>query len=340
MVLRFAIVGTGITATAHARALAGLGQAALPVSVGIGPEAAAFGARFGCSIVPTLEEALPLVDAVIVATPSALHAPMTFKALSARRHVLVEAPMAMSLADGEDLVRIARERDLVLAVSHPLRLRPPLRALAARIADGTERLLTANAVFYMASPRAPVGVRSASWTDNVLWHHMSHGADLIHWLVGGRGLAVTGGMAPADSATGIPMRAWAAVDLPDGFALVSADYAGVDRNELLLVTDRDTYHFDQVRATFADRSGVTALSPPRVHLEAVARDFAGALLGGTAPAVPGESVLPQLRMLQSVQDGWDRLHGTVDLPGRTIGCGSAGASSGSPVDLPRPNRGR
>jgi predicted dehydrogenase len=231
--------------------------------------------------------------------------------------VLVEAPMAMCLADAQRLVETARQREVVLAVSHPLRLRPPLAALAARIAMGEESLLSANAVFYMASPRAPVGRRSPTWTDNVLWHHMSHGADLIHWLAGGAGRAVAGGMAAADPHTGIPMRAWAAIDLSSGFGLVSADYFGSDRNEILLVTDRDTYRFDQRRATFSDRTGSASLPPPLEHLGLVAGDFVAAVSSGGSPAISGESVLPQMRSLQYVQDAWDRHHGPRSLPGRT-----------------------
>jgi hypothetical protein len=144
---------------------------------------------------------------------------------------------------------------------------------------------------------------------------MSHGADLIHWLAGGDGKTAAGGMARIDPASGIPMRAWAAIDLPTGFGLVSADYFGRDRNEVLVVTDRDTYHFDQVRATFANRSGIAHLTPPLEHLGLVARDFVAAVRNGKDPAASGESVLPQLRSLQYVQNAWDRHHGPVDLPG-------------------------
>lgn len=319
MVLRIGIVGTGVTATAHAIGLAGLADVALTVAAGTGPEAPQFGERFGCRIVEHLEEALALVDAVVVATPSALHAQMSLAALRARRHVLVEAPMAMSFGDGQRLVDAANDADLVFAVSHPLRLRAPLAALAFRIRRGEERLLTANAMFYMASPRAPVGLPSPGWTDNVLWHHMSHGTDLIHWLVGGSGQAAAGGMGTVEAGTGIPMRAWVSVELPDGFGLVSADYAGIGRNELLLVTDRNTYHFDQARATFADAERRFQLTPPLEHLREIARDFVEAIRSGSTPAAPGSSVLSALRSLQYVQNRWDRSHGTPSIPGRVVG---------------------
>ena len=50
----------------------------------------------------------------------------------------------------------------------------------------------------------------------------------------------------------------------------------------------------------------------------VARDFVQAVRDGRQPAIPGEAVLPSLRVLQQVQDQWDSVHGVHSIPGREL----------------------
>jgi predicted dehydrogenase len=233
--------------------------------------------------------------------------------------VLVEAPMAMALGDAETLVEEAARRRLTLAVSHPMRLRAELAALRHRIAAGRESVRAKNGIFYVTSPRAPIGGKSPTRIDNLLLHHLSHKADLSHWITGSGGGAATGWMAPADAAPGIPMEAWVAIGLASGFALLSASYHGRDTYEIVIVTDRDTYRFDQRHATFADSAGTRRLIDAKTQCLEVARDFVGAIESAVPPVAPGATVLPAMRSLQAVQDFWDRSHGTMSIPGRRVG---------------------
>ena len=78
----------------------------------------------------------PEVDAVVIATPNALHAPQAIAFLEAGQHVLVEKPMAMTAAEGELMVAAAEGSGAGLMVAHCWRFHPDVRALRERIAAG------------------------------------------------------------------------------------------------------------------------------------------------------------------------------------------------------------
>lgn len=338
MTVGIAIVGTGVMAGWHAEALAGEADAAPRLVVGLGDDAEAFLQRHGFGRASRrLEDAFEAhdIDAVIVATPSEFHASIAYRALSAGQHVLVEAPMAMSFGDAEALVDLARERGRVLAVSHPFRFRQDLVALRDRIWGGAETLHAINGMFYVASQRAPVGRMSPTWTDNVLWHHLSHMADLTHWLAGETGEA-DGWMGPVEDPPGIPMSAWVAIELPHGSALLSASYHGRDLYEIVFVTDRDTCRLDQRHAVFADSSRSRPVLDAKTQCLEVARDFVRAIADGRDPGAPGASVLPSMRSMQTAQDRWNRAFGNIVLPGRAVGDLADAARRCAPIPDGRP----
>jgi predicted dehydrogenase len=80
----------------------------------------ALGKRSAVAVTASLDEVLgdTEVVAVALATPADTHAQLTLQALATDRHVLVEKPLASSLTEGETMVALARERDLVLMCDH------------------------------------------------------------------------------------------------------------------------------------------------------------------------------------------------------------------------------
>ncbi len=81
-------------------------------------------------------EALPEVAAVSVAIPTNLHFTVASSLLEAGKHVLVEKPIAATVAEADALVRLARERSLVLAVGHVERFNPAVKQLKRQIDEG------------------------------------------------------------------------------------------------------------------------------------------------------------------------------------------------------------
>jgi predicted dehydrogenase len=137
--MKMALFGCGWIQDFHARAVTELGHQVVAVANHREETARAFAARHGIPRVTTDWESLardPDVDAVVVGTPNALHAPQTVAALLAGKHVLVEKPMATSVAECDEMIASSRASGARLMVAHCWRFHPDVRAMRARIETG------------------------------------------------------------------------------------------------------------------------------------------------------------------------------------------------------------
>lgn len=124
MTIRFAIVGCGGAAVPVAAALAASTVASLGSVYDLDPRLAAeLGSIHGAACAPSLEALLAdaTIDAVYIAVPHDLLAPLTHQALTSGKHALVEKPLALSLADVDALTALATQRRLALGVFYELR---------------------------------------------------------------------------------------------------------------------------------------------------------------------------------------------------------------------------
>jgi predicted dehydrogenase len=138
--LRFGLVGTGWVMDFHARAVLEHPAAELVAAANWRePSLRRLADRHGIPRVTTDWRALaadPEVDAVVIATPNALHAPQAVAFLEAGKHVLVEKPMATTLAEADAMVAAAHRGRARLMVAHCWRFHPDVRALRARVEAG------------------------------------------------------------------------------------------------------------------------------------------------------------------------------------------------------------
>ncbi len=188
--LGWGLVGTGNIAKLMAKAVAADERATLANVVTRDPaKGAAFAAEYGVAAHSTsLEQLLAdaAVDVVYISTPNVLHAPQAIAALQAGKHVLVEKPMALSLAEGEGMVAAARAAGRQLGLGFHLRYHPAHRELRRRVRSGE-----VGEVTYV---RAEWGSNTPLTPD--LWHgdpvqarfgSMSgigvHLLDLVRWLI-------------------------------------------------------------------------------------------------------------------------------------------------------------
>ena len=136
---RVALFGCGWIQDFHARGVLACGDELIAVANHRMETAEAFAERYGIPRVTQDWEALasdPSVDAAIVATPNALHAPQAVALLGRGKHVLVEKPMATSVAECDAMIEAAREGGASLMVAHCWRFREEVVALRDRIARG------------------------------------------------------------------------------------------------------------------------------------------------------------------------------------------------------------
>jgi 2-hydroxy-4-carboxymuconate semialdehyde hemiacetal dehydrogenase len=110
------------------------------------------------------------IDAVILATPSPLHARQAEQAIIAGKHVLVEIPMSLNLHDAERITALAEASNRVCMVAHTRRFNPPHCEIKRRLRSGEFHLqhMICETVFFRRDNRNMHG-KTRSWTDNLLW---------------------------------------------------------------------------------------------------------------------------------------------------------------------------
>jgi 2-hydroxy-4-carboxymuconate semialdehyde hemiacetal dehydrogenase len=320
------MVGYGMMGVWHSEALATRADATLHTLVGRRADAAAeFAARHGYRrATDSLASALadPEIDAVILASPSEHHEAQAIACLEAGKHLLLEIPIAMSLAGAERVVAAAARSGKVFGLCHPMRFRRERDALRARIAAGEERIRHVAGRFFIKRlvNIGATGYRR-SWIDNILWHHFCHFVDLGMWLFGDAPIRrIQSHLGQTHPATGIPMESTVLVETEDDRTLLvhGSYHAAFRLYDKLIVTDRDTYLFDILAGTLRTADGTVAIESEQANCARVVFDFLDAIRDGRETRVPGASVLPAMRVLQAVQDDWDRRWGRRSIPGRIL----------------------
>lgn len=187
--IRIALAGAGAFGEKHLDGLK-LIEGVTVTSV-IGRELAptqAVAARYGIGHATTdLAETLARddVDAVILCTPTQMHAAQALACMKAGKHVQVEIPLADSLADAEAVLAMQQATGLVCMVGHTRRFNPSHQFVHRRIAAGDFNIQQMDVQTYFFR-RRNINAKGEprSWTDHLLWHHAAHTVDLFAWQAG------------------------------------------------------------------------------------------------------------------------------------------------------------
>ena len=125
------------------------------------------------------------VDAVILATPTPIHASQALACLSAGKHVQVEIPLADRLADARAVVELQRSTGLVAMCGHTRRFNPSHQWIHRRVVAGevSVQQMDVQTYFFRRKNINALG-QPRSWTDHLLWHHAAHTVDLFAWQAG------------------------------------------------------------------------------------------------------------------------------------------------------------
>ncbi len=129
--------------------------------------------------------AQPGLDAVILATPTQLHAAQAIQCLDAGKHVQVEIPLCDTLADGEAVLAKQQETGLVAMVGHTRRFNPSHQYIHKQIIAGelAVQQMDVQTYFFRRKNMNAKG-EPRSWTDHLLWHHAAHTVDLFAYQAG------------------------------------------------------------------------------------------------------------------------------------------------------------
>ena len=165
--------------------------------------------RYGIGHVTTdLADSLALdgLDAVILCTPTQMHARQTIQCLDAGKHVQVEIPLCDSVADGRAVVERQRETGLVAMCGHTRRFNPSHQWVRQRIRSGEFHIqqMDVQTYFFRRTNTNALG-QPRSWTDHLLWHHAAHTVDLFAYQTGSPVVTANAVQGPIHPELGIAM---------------------------------------------------------------------------------------------------------------------------------------
>ena len=187
--MRIALAGAGAFGEKHLDGLQNIdGVEIVSIISRSGEQAAAVAKKYGARHSSTeLDDALNRddVDAVILCTPTQMHASQAIACLDAGKHVQVEIPLADSLADSHAVVDKQKQTGLTCMVGHTRRFNPSHQYVHNKITAGEFNIQQMDVQTYFFR-RKNINAKGEprSWTDHLLWHHAAHTVDLFAYQAG------------------------------------------------------------------------------------------------------------------------------------------------------------
>lgn len=180
----------------------------------------AFAAERGISHYSTdLAESLARddVDAVILATPTQMHAAQAIQCMQAGKHVMVEIPMADNIEDSKRLVEVQQQTGLVAMAGHTRRFNPSHQWIHNKIQAGELKIqqMDVETYFFRRTNTNAKG-DPRSWTDHLLWHHACHTVDLFQYQTGEEAAQIQAMQGPIHPQLGIAMDMSIGMKVPSG----------------------------------------------------------------------------------------------------------------------------
>ena len=267
-------------------------------------------ARYGIPHVCTdLAESLAIakVDAVILATPTQLHAAQTIACLKAGKHVQVEIPMADSLADAQAIVALQRQTGLVAMAGHTRRFNPSHQWLRQRIVKGEFRIqqMDVQTYFFRRSNINAKG-EARSWTDHLLWHHAAHTIDLFAYQCGSPVVKAHAVQGPIHPALGIAMDMSIQLQAANGAICtlsLSFNNDGPIGTNFRYIGDTGTYKaiYDDLYTGKDEKIDVSKVDVSMNGIELQDREFFAAIREGREPNSSVAQVLPCYEVMHSLE---------------------------------------
>jgi 2-hydroxy-4-carboxymuconate semialdehyde hemiacetal dehydrogenase len=257
------------------------------------------------------------VDAVVLATPTAMHAEQSIAALEAGKHVQVEIPLCDSLADGEAVAAAQQRTGLVAMCGHTRRFNPSHQWIRRRIIDGDYSIQQMDVQTYFFR-RTNTNARGEprSWTDHLLWHHAAHTVDLFAHQTGSPVVTANAIEGPQHPELGIAMDMSIQLATESGAICtlsLSFNNDGPFGTIFRYIGDTGTYiaSYDDLETGHGEAVDVSAVDVSMNGIELQDREFFAAIVEGREPNSSVAQVLPCYRVLDQLER---QLRGRRDGP--------------------------
>ncbi|OLL30618.1 oxidoreductase [Burkholderia sp. SRS-W-2-2016] len=309
--VRIALVGAGAFGIKHLDGLQSIENAEVTSLVTRNPDDAhEIAARYRIPHVSDdLNDALARddVDAVILCTPTPLHASQALACLKAGKHVQAEIPLADSLHDAREVVGLQRATGLVAMCGHTRRFNPSHQWIRQRIARGEFQLqqMDVQTYFFRRTNINALG-QPRSWTDHLLWHHAAHTVDLFAYQCGSPIVKANALAGPLHPTLGIAMDMSIQLKAENGAICtlsLSFNNDGPLGTLFRYIGDSGTYvaRYDDLFDGRDARIDVSNVDVSMNGIELQDREFVAAILEKREPNASVAQVLPCYEVLDSLE---------------------------------------
>ncbi|MBT3067932.1 Gfo/Idh/MocA family oxidoreductase [Rhodoferax sp. U11-2br] len=267
-------------------------------------------AKYGIPHVSTeLADSLALkeVDAVILCTPTQMHASQTLACLKAGKHVQVEIPLCDVLADGEEVAHLSAKSGLVAMCGHTRRFNPSHQYVHNKITAGQFNIqqMDVQTYFFRRSNMNALG-QPRSWTDHLLWHHAAHTVDLFAYQCGSPIVQANAIQGPIHPTLGIAMDMSIQLKAANGAICtlsLSFNNDGPLGTFFRYIGDSATYiaRYDDLFTGKEEKIDVSQVAVSMNGIELQDREFFAAIREGRAPNSSVASVLPCYQVLHDLE---------------------------------------
>ena len=255
--------------------------------------------------------AMPEVDAVILCTPTQMHASQTLACLAAGKHVQVEIPLCDRLDDGQAVVAAAQNSGKVAMCGHTRRFNPSHQWLHQRIERGEFNIqqLDVQTYFFRRSNMNALG-QPRSWTDHLLWHHAAHTVDLFAYQARSPIVKANAIQGPIHPTLGIAMDMSIQLQAANGAICtlsLSFNNDGPLGTFFRYIGDSGTYlaRYDDLFNGKDERIDVSHVAVSMNGIELQDREFFAAIREGREPNASMAQVLPCYDVLHQLEQQLD-----------------------------------
>jgi 2-hydroxy-4-carboxymuconate semialdehyde hemiacetal dehydrogenase len=314
--MKIALAGQGAFGVKHLEAVSRIdGIQVVTLAGGNAEQTAEVAGKFNIPHWTTdLAESLaqPGVEAVILATPTQMHARQAEQCMRAGKHVMVEIPIADNLADSERLLQVQKETGVIAMGGHTRRFNPSHQWIHRRIRSGELKIqqMDVQTYFFRRTNTNALG-KPRSWTDHLLWHHACHTVDLFQYQTGETASQAYALQGPKHPQLGIATDMSIGLKVPGGAICtlsLSFNNNGPLGTFFRYICDNGTYiaNYDNLVDGNQKPIDVTQVDVSMNGIELQDREFFAAISHKREPNASLAQVLPAMRTLDRLEKMLDR----------------------------------
>ena len=261
------------------------------------------------SVYENLDDALASreIDALILCTPTPLHARQAIACLRAGKHVEVEIPVCDKLSEGEELVKTQEHTGLIAMAGHTRRYNPPHQYIRSLIESGDLSVKQMDAqTYFLRRTNINAAGQPRSWTDSLLWHHSAHTIDLFAYQTMGRVVESNALQGPVSKTLGIPLDMSIQLKSSSGAICtlsLSFNNDGPIGTNFRYIGDTGTYltRYDDLYNGHDEKIDLTGVCVSDNGIELQDREFVAAILGNREPNSSVKQVLPCYQVIDKLE---------------------------------------